>query len=106
MSRNRGICYGFFLSLRQLTEVRFPSLSICLYNVPYAARPVERTGPALMNLHVTIGVLIFVATLAIIMVRPSSVSEAVAAADGAVLILLGGYVRPGEAASLHLASWK
>lgn len=58
-----------------------------------------------MNLHVTIGVLIFVATLAIIMVRPSSVSEAVAAAGGAVLMLLGGYVRPGEAASLLLASW-
>lgn len=59
----------------------------------------------MLDLHVITGILIFLVTLAVIMVRPSGVSEAVAAAGGAVLMLLGGYVRPGEAASLLLSSW-
>ncbi len=47
-----------------------------------------------------IGGLIFLITLGLIMVRPRRVTEAIAAASGAVLMLLGGYVGFGEALTL------
>ncbi len=49
-------------------------------------------------MHALIGALIFVATLAVIMIRPYRVPEALAAAVGAAAMLAGGFVRPGEAA--------
>ena len=39
------------------------------------------------------------------MIRPFGISEAMAAAGGAVLMLLGRYVRPAEALSLLLRDW-
>jgi arsenical pump membrane protein len=48
---------------------------------------------------------IFLVTLGVIMVRPYRISEAIAAAAGAVLMLLGGYVHPYEAVSVLLADW-
>ena len=48
-------------------------------------------------LHSILGILIFVLTLGVIMVRPYHVSEAVAAAVGAALMLIGGYLLPAEA---------
>lgn len=58
-----------------------------------------------MDLHTIIGVLIFLVTLGIIMIRPFGISEAMAAAGGAVLMILGRYVRPAEALSLLLRDW-
>jgi arsenical pump membrane protein len=49
-------------------------------------------------MHLLIGSLIFVATLAAIMIRPYRVPEAVSAAIGAAAMLLGGFIRLGEAA--------
>ncbi len=56
-------------------------------------------------LHSLVGGAIFVATLAAIMVRPFGVTEALSAAAGAVLMLLGGFVRLDETASLLLRQW-
>ncbi len=50
--------------------------------------------------HSLIGALIFVATLAAIMLRPYHLPEALAAAIGAAAMLVGGFVRPGEAAQV------
>jgi arsenical pump membrane protein len=52
-----------------------------------------------------IGVLIFLITLSIIMIRPFGISEAVAAIGGAALMLIGGYVGPVEAVTLLLKNW-
>jgi arsenical pump membrane protein len=51
------------------------------------------------------GTLIFLATLGVIIMRPYRISEAMAAAGGAALMLLGGYVGPVEVASLLLGHW-
>ncbi|HET6461611.1 MAG TPA: ArsB/NhaD family transporter [Syntrophales bacterium] len=59
----------------------------------------------MMNLYTIIGALIFLVTLAVIMMRPYSISEALASSVGAVLMLLGGYVHPGEAVSVLLHEW-
>ncbi len=50
--------------------------------------------------YTIIGALIFVITLGLIMVRPRGITEAIAAAGGALLMVLGGYVRLGEAAGV------
>jgi arsenical pump membrane protein len=60
---------------------------------------------SILNLHTIIGIFIFLITLGIIMIRPYGVSEAVAAAGGAVIMLIGGYVGLGEAVSLLLNNW-
>lgn len=57
------------------------------------------------GLHSICGALIFLATMSVIMVRPYGLPEGAAAAAGAVLMLLGGYVRPGEAVSVLLKNW-
>ncbi|HET6459436.1 MAG TPA: ArsB/NhaD family transporter, partial [Syntrophales bacterium] len=57
---------------------------------------------SILSLHTVIGVSIFLITLVIIMMRPYRISEAWAAAGGAALMLLGGYVGLGEAVSLLL----
>jgi arsenical pump membrane protein len=49
-------------------------------------------------MHSLIGSLIFVATLATIMIRPYRIPEALAASVGAAAMLVGGFVQPGEAA--------
>jgi arsenical pump membrane protein len=56
-------------------------------------------------LHFYLGILIFVLTLAAIMTRPFRVSEAAAAAGGAVLMLLFGFLSPGEALLLLRGEW-
>jgi arsenical pump membrane protein len=58
-----------------------------------------------MSGYAIIGTLIFLATIAVIMARPYRVPEAATALCGAALMLLGGYVRPGEAAAVLLAEW-
>ena len=55
--------------------------------------------------HSVFGGAIFVATLAAIMVRPFRLNEAFAAAGGAVLMLVGGFVRLDEAADLLRREW-
>jgi arsenical pump membrane protein len=56
-------------------------------------------------LHAIIGALIFLSTVGLIMVRPRRVTEAVAAAGGALMMLLGGYVGLGEALALLRSQW-
>lgn len=56
-------------------------------------------------LHFYLGILIFVLTLAAIMIRPFRVSEAAAAGGGAVLMLLCRFLSPGEALRLLLGEW-
>ena len=56
-------------------------------------------------LHLIIGTLIFVLTLGVIMVRPYRISEALAAAVGATLMLIGGYLLPGEALRVLEGRW-
>ena len=56
-------------------------------------------------LHFIFGILIFVLTLGAIMVRPYHVSEAVVAAAGAALMLIGGYLLPGEALQVLKGQW-
>jgi hypothetical protein len=46
--------------------------------------------------HTVIGDAVFVATLAAIMARPFKLNEAIAAAAGAILMVVGGFIRPGE----------
>ena len=55
--------------------------------------------------HTIIGALIFVATIGLIMVRPRQVTEAIAAAIGALLMLLGGFVGIGETGRLLFGQW-
>ncbi|HTP63926.1 MAG TPA: ArsB/NhaD family transporter [Geobacteraceae bacterium] len=57
------------------------------------------------DLHTSVGAAIFLATLAVIMIRPYGVPEAVAALGGAALMLAGGFVRPAEAVTLLVNDW-
>jgi len=59
----------------------------------------------MLTLPVIIGTLIFLITLGAIMIRPYDIPEAWAAAGGAVLMLLAGFVRPGEAVRLLVSDW-
>lgn len=68
------------------------------------ARRGARSGAKTM-LRIVIGALIFFATLAVIMLRPFRVTEAMAAAGGAVLMLLAGYIGLGEAAGVLAGKW-
>jgi len=52
-----------------------------------------------------LGGAIFAATLIVVMVRPYRVTEAMAAAGGAILMMLGGFVRFPEAVSVLAAQW-
>jgi arsenical pump membrane protein len=56
-------------------------------------------------LHLIFGILIFILTLGVIMVRPYRISEALAAAVGATLMLLGGYLPIGEAIRVLAGQW-
>jgi len=56
-------------------------------------------------LHLILGILIFVLTLGVIMVRPYRISEALAAVVGATLMLIGGYLLPGEALLVLKGQW-
>ena len=56
-------------------------------------------------LHTIIGAAIFLATLIVIMVRPYRVNEAAAAAGGAALMIVGGFVGIREAASVLAGEW-
>ena len=56
-------------------------------------------------LRMIIGCSIFLMTLALIMVRPRRVTEAIAAAGGALLMLLGGYLGFGEALTVLRSQW-
>lgn len=58
-----------------------------------------RVNQVLM-VRMIIGVLILLSTLSLIMVRPRRVTEAIAAAGGGALVLLGGYVGFSEALTL------
>ena len=58
-----------------------------------------------MTFHFITGILIFVLTLVLIMLRPYRISEAVAAAAGAALMLIGRYLLPGEAILLLKGEW-
>jgi len=49
--------------------------------------------------------IIFVLTLALIMIRPKGLSEAYTAAAGAAVMLAVGYVHPGQAAQTLIADW-
>lgn len=59
----------------------------------------------MLHLHALAGTLIFAATLAVVMARPYGITEASAAMVGAVLMVLGGYVRPSEALALLRNDW-
>jgi arsenical pump membrane protein len=52
-----------------------------------------------------IGAAIFLATLLVVMTRPYRIPEAVAAVTGALLMLLGGYLQPGEAWGVLRGQW-
>jgi arsenical pump membrane protein len=52
-----------------------------------------------------IGTLIFLATLLVVMTRPYRIPEAVAAVAGALLMLLGGYLSPGDAWDTLRGQW-
>src|SRR6185437_4483729 len=54
---------------------------------------------------IIIGALIFVSTLALIMIRPARLSEAVIAACGGVLMLVFGVITPADATSALLGQW-
>ena len=56
-------------------------------------------------MHLVIGILIFILTLGVIMLRPYRISEAVASAVGAALMLIGRYLLPGEAILLLKGEW-
>ena len=58
-----------------------------------------------LMLHTIFGILIFILTLGVIMIRPYRISEALAAAVGAGLMLLGGFLLPGEAVQLLAGEW-
>jgi Na+/H+ antiporter NhaD/arsenite permease-like protein len=50
--------------------------------------------------HLVLGGSVFLATLVLVMVRHRRVSEAVVAAAGALLMVVLGFVGPGEALSV------
>ncbi|MGO9409169.1 MAG: ArsB/NhaD family transporter [Spirochaetia bacterium] len=56
-------------------------------------------------LKMILGGIIFIATLIVIMVRPYRVNEALAAAGGAILMLIGGFVGFREAATMLIGQW-
>jgi arsenical pump membrane protein len=56
-------------------------------------------------LRVVLGSLIFVATLALIMIRPFRLTEAVIAASGGLLMLIGGIVAPSDAIGVIVGQW-
>ena len=56
-------------------------------------------------LRVAFAALIFFATLAVITIRPYRVPEAGAAVGGALLMLLGGYLKPVEALAVLVREW-
>jgi arsenical pump membrane protein len=56
-------------------------------------------------LHLVIGILIFVITLACIIIRPRQISEALVAAVGAALMLVGRFLLPGEALQVLQGEW-
>jgi arsenical pump membrane protein len=55
--------------------------------------------------HLLLGGAILVATLAAIMVRPFRLHEALSAATGALLMILGGFIRPSQAFQLLVGQW-
>ncbi len=55
--------------------------------------------------HSILGGAIFVATLAAVMIRPFRLNEAIAAAAGALLMLLGGFLRFDEALNVLTRQW-
>jgi len=55
--------------------------------------------------HTVIGGAIFVATLVAIMVRPFKLNEAIAAAAGAILMVVGGFIRPDEVLNVLAHEW-
>jgi arsenical pump membrane protein len=59
----------------------------------------------LPDLHTSAGVVIFLATLVVIMIRPYGISEAMMALGGAALMLAGGFVRPAEVMTLLVSDW-
>lgn len=56
-------------------------------------------------LRLIFGLAVFVATLALIIIRPRGVTEATAALGGALVLLLGGYIRPLEALGVLGGEW-
>jgi arsenical pump membrane protein len=58
-----------------------------------------------VTLRVALGLIIFVATLALIVIRPRGVTEAAAALGGAALLLLGGFIGPVEALRTVGSQW-
>jgi arsenical pump membrane protein len=56
-------------------------------------------------LHFIFGILIFILTLGVIMLRPYRISEALASAVGVALMLLGRFLLPGEAVQLLKGEW-
>ena len=58
-----------------------------------------------MTLRVALGLLIFVATLVLIVIRPRGVTEGAAALGGAAVLLLGGFIGPVEALGTLGAQW-
>ncbi len=56
-------------------------------------------------LRLVIGIVIFLVTLAVIVARPHRINEAMAAGGGAVVMLLGQFIRPAEAVSVLANEW-
>lgn len=56
-------------------------------------------------LRLAVGLAIFAATLALIIIRPRGITEAIAALGGAAAFLLGGYIRPLEALGVLGGEW-
>ncbi len=56
-------------------------------------------------LRLGIGLAIFILTLALIMIRPWRITEAIAALGGTALMLLFGFIGPGEATSVLAGQW-
>lgn len=81
-------------------ESQIESASICSN-----PRPCSVEVQTAIRLHTLIGALIFLITIGLIMVRPRRITEAIAAAGGALLMLLGGYVGLGEAITILRSQW-
>lgn len=58
-----------------------------------------------MTLRIAIGLIIFAATLALIVIRPRGLPEAATALGGAALLLLGGFITPGAALQTLGSEW-
>ena len=58
-----------------------------------------------MTLRLALGLIIFIATLALIVIRPHGVTEATAALGGAAILLLGGFIGPVEALGTLGSQW-